>query len=131
VKLLMDTHYVYAVAGAPVRLSAQERAYLSGHRSLLLASVLSLWEIRLKWNARHSSGDRKGPASPDAVRAVLLEIGIPLIDFRPEHACGHLDPPLSHTDPFDEMLLIQAGAEGARLLTRDRRLAGHRLVQAV
>ena len=127
-KLLLDTHYVYALAGAPVRLSRTESDFLSLHRASLCASVLSLWEIRLKWNARHSSGAQKGPAAPDLVRAMLAELGVPLIDFQPEHACGPLDPPIAHGDPFDEMLLVQAGAENARLLTRDRALAGHRLV---
>ncbi len=130
-KLVLDTHYVYALAGAPVRLSRGEAWFLARRRSALRVSALSLWEIRLKWNARRASGARKGPAAPDMVRAMLQELGVPLLDFRPEHACGRLDPPLPHSDPFDEMLLVQAEAEGARLFSRDRSLAGRRLVVAV
>ncbi|MEQ8403699.1 MAG: hypothetical protein RKE49_01285 [Oceanicaulis sp.] len=130
-RLLLDTHYVYAVAGAPIRTSAKERAFLNWRRADLSASVLSLWEIRLKWNARHRSGARKGPAEPDAVRAVLESLGVPILALRPEPICAPLDPPLPHGDPFDEMLLLQAEAEGARLLTRDKTLADHRLVLTV
>ena len=36
-----------------------------------------------------------------------------------------LDPSLNHKDPFDEMLLVHAQRLGARLLTRDGRLAHH------
>lgn len=130
-KLLLDTHYVYAVAGAPVRTSAKERAFLNWNRSSLTASVLSLWEIRLKWNARHRSGARKGPAAPAAVLAVLQDLGVPILPLHTAPVCAPLEPPLPHSDPFDEMLLLQAEAEGARLFTRDKNLAGHRLVYSV
>ncbi|MGJ3231025.1 MAG: type II toxin-antitoxin system VapC family toxin [Oceanicaulis sp.] len=129
--LLLDTHHVYAVAGAPVRTSAKERAFLNWNRAVLTASVLSLWEIKLKWNARHRSGERKGPAEPEAVRAVLEQLGVPLLPLFALPVCKQLDPPLAHGDPFDEMLLLQAEAEGARLLTRDKNLAGHRLALTV
>ncbi|XBQ14887.1 MAG: PIN domain-containing protein [Oceanicaulis sp.] len=130
-RLLLDTHYVYAVVGAPVRTSAKERAFLNWNRASLTASVLSLWEIRLKWNARHRSGARKGPASPDAVQTLLGELGLPILPLHSSPVCAALDPPLPHGDPFDEMLLLQAEAEGARLLSRDKNLAGHRLVLTV
>ncbi|MFW6300833.1 MAG: hypothetical protein ACOC20_07935, partial [Oceanicaulis sp.] len=54
---------------------------------------------------------------------------VPLTVEQP--AMGSLEPPLAHGDPFDEMLLLQAEAEGARLLTRDKNLAGHRLALTV
>ncbi len=41
------------------------------------------------------------------------------------HAAAALDPPLAHTDPFDELLLVQAQVEGLRLLTRDDKLKSH------
>ena len=130
-KLLLDTHYVYAVAAAPVRTSAKERAFLNWNRPSLIVSVLSLWEIGLKWNARHRSGTRKGLADPAGVLAVLEDIGVPILTLQAAPVCALLDPPLHHADPFDRMLLLQAEAEGARLLTRDRNLTGHRLAYSV
>jgi PIN domain nuclease of toxin-antitoxin system len=41
------------------------------------------------------------------------------------HAAAHLNFPLKHKDPFDELLLVQAQEEVMRLLTRDSKLAGH------
>jgi PIN domain nuclease of toxin-antitoxin system len=52
------------------------------------------------------------------------------IDFLPltaAHATAPLHEPLSHRDPFDEILLVQAQVEGLKLLTRDARLVGHPL----
>lgn len=44
-----------------------------------------------------------------------------------QHAAAELIPPLTHKDPFDELLLVQAQEEGMRLLTRDAKLMGHPL----
>jgi len=41
------------------------------------------------------------------------------------HAARALDVPLTHRDPFDELLLVQAQEEVLRLLTPDRLLADH------
>ena len=42
-----------------------------------------------------------------------------------------LREPFAHTDPFDLLLLVQAQAEGIKLLTRDAKLLRHPLaVQA-
>ena len=43
------------------------------------------------------------------------------------HAFKRLDVAIPPRDPFDELLLVQAQAEGLRLLTVDRRLVGHPL----
>ena len=43
------------------------------------------------------------------------------------HAARQLETPISHNDPFDELLLIQAQEEGLKLLTADRQIVGHPL----
>ncbi len=47
------------------------------------------------------------------------------------HAARVLDVPLTHRDPFDELLLVQTPEEGLRLLTADRLLADHPLTISV
>ena len=47
------------------------------------------------------------------------------------HAARVLDVPLTHRDPFDEVLLVQAQEEGLQLLTADRLLADHPLTITV
>jgi PIN domain nuclease of toxin-antitoxin system len=133
-RLLLDTHYVMYLAGDQDRLSRAEKAVLDQVDQRLLVSAISIWEIRLKWHALNRFGQRKGPISPETALRVLKSRTdrFQLVPLRVEQpTCPPLDPPLTHGDPFDEMLLIQAEAEGAVLLSRDRKLAGHRLVMSL
>ena len=62
--LLLDTHYVFALAGSPGRLTHAELDFLAEYSNRFIVSSVSVWEMRLKWNALHASGDREGPAHP-------------------------------------------------------------------
>jgi PIN domain nuclease of toxin-antitoxin system len=123
--VLLDTHYVFAIAGAPGRLSQAERAFLAAHAEQFSVSAVSVWEIRLKWDALFASGARKGPLSPNHVVEVLRRQRIAFLPLTAEHAIASLTPLLKHNDPFDAMLLAQAQQEGLRLLTRDEKLLKH------
>ena len=96
----------------------------------LVLSAVAVWELRLKWHRFHISGERKGPLAPAAIVAFAAQIGWDFLPLSARHAAAELAPPLSHKDPFDELLLVQAQEEGMRLLTRDAKLAGHPLVVA-
>lgn len=126
--MLLDTHYVYALIGAPVRLNAREIDFLEAHSDQFIVSAVSLWEIHLKWRARFRSGARKGPIGPQKALTVLRAIGVPLLALTPLHTANSLLQAPPHADPFDEMLLMQAQAEGVPLLSRDASLAGHPVV---
>ncbi|THD35584.1 MAG: hypothetical protein E7773_10750 [Sphingomonas sp.] len=108
-------------------LTARETELLSDDATDVSASAISLWELRIKWNLFHVSGDRKGPADPAQVLTALSRIDIPVIALSPEHAAASLNTPMGHRDPFDELLLIQAQEMDGRLLTRDAKLANHPL----
>lgn len=125
--LLLDTHYVYALAGSPGHLSGAERAFLSNNEHRFTISAVSLWEIRLKWNTLYASGDRKGPLDPMAVMRILIRQPIDFLTLNPMHTVTRLREPITHNDPFDELLLVQAQVEGLRLVTRDQKLTGHAL----
>lgn len=133
-RLLLDTHFVIYLAGDVTRIRPAEADALEAAEPPWLVSAVSIWEIRLKWHARNRFGERKGPISPQSV-LTALKADTPrfqLVPLRVEQpALAALDPPLPHGDPFDEMLLLQAEAEGARLFSRDKSLAGHRLVYSV
>ena len=124
-KLLLDTHIAFWLMFEPDRLSRAEQAVVGNPGAALTVSVVSLWELRIKWNRRFTSGARKGPAEPGALLAALEQASIATIDLQPRECAAQLDPPLSHTDPFDELLLTQAQQGGYRLLTRDEKLAAH------
>ena len=125
--LLLDTHYVFAIAGSPGRLSGTERDFLAAYPDRFVISAVSLWEMRLKWDALHASGDRKGPLDPAQAMRVLSGQNIDFLPLSAAHATTRLREPLSHGNPFDELLLVQAQMEGLKLLTRDGKSRGHRL----
>ncbi len=83
--------------------------------------------MRLKWDALHGSGDRKGPLDPATVLQILAGQSIDFLALSAAHAATPLHEPISHRDPFDEILLVQAQMEGFKLLTRDTKLLGHSL----
>jgi PIN domain nuclease of toxin-antitoxin system len=83
--------------------------------------------MRLKWDALHSSGDRKGPLDPAQAMQILAGQSIDFLPLSAAHAATPLAEPISHRDPFDEILLVQAQIEGLKLLTRDAKLLGHSL----
>ncbi|MCE9521718.1 MAG: type II toxin-antitoxin system VapC family toxin [Alphaproteobacteria bacterium] len=129
--VLLDTHYVFGLADSPGSVSRREARFLDAHPKRLVVSAVSFWEIRLKWNSIHRSGDRKGPASPAEVLRVVSGQPVALLSLSATHAATELEVPLSHKDPFDELLLAQAQSEGLKLLTRDKLLRGHPLVEVI
>jgi PIN domain nuclease of toxin-antitoxin system len=125
--ILLDTHYVYALAANSTRLSRQEVDFLASYPGRFVISAVSIWEMRLKWTALYPSGQRKGPVDPAQALRVVATQNIDFLALTPTHAAVHLTDPIPHRDPFDELLLAQTQCENLRLLTRDRLLAGHPL----
>jgi PIN domain nuclease of toxin-antitoxin system len=122
-----DKDYVFAIAGSPGRPSGTELNFLASYPDRFVLSAVSIWEMRLKWDALYASGNRKGPLDPARAMRVLAGQNIGFLSLNAVHAATFLLKPLSHKDPFDEMLLVQAQVEDLKLLTRDARLVGHKL----
>ncbi len=93
----------------------------------LLISPISIWELRLKWQKRHSDGRRKGVLDPEAALSYISASTIELVTLNGADCAMPLVPPLEHGDPFDEQLIIHAQHLDAKLLTRDRLLRSHPL----
>lgn len=126
-KLLLDTHIAYWLAVERDALTGHEMATLVSADQTLIVSAVSIWELRLKWHSFHRSGARKGPGDPAPVLGALIRMGVSIIPLDAQTAAAPLLVPIDHKDPFDELLLVQAQQEGARLLTRDRALLTHPL----
>ncbi|HEX8381979.1 MAG TPA: type II toxin-antitoxin system VapC family toxin [Sphingomonas sp.] len=123
--LLLDTHIAAWLVRAPAVLrQAEVRAIRS---NALAVSVISLWELRIKWQLFTSTGERKGPADPLEVLEGLRIFGVEILPLNVEQAVSDLDSPPLHKDPFDELLLAVCQQLGARLLTRDAKLRDHPL----
>lgn len=109
------------------KLRRAEREVLDRPDVAVICSAVSLWELRLKWSTIDIRGDRKGPVAPEDALEMIEANGWAILPLTPAHAVKRLDTPLGHSDPFDELLLVQAQVEGLRLLTRDPLLRQHPL----
>jgi PIN domain nuclease of toxin-antitoxin system len=114
---LLDTNAALFALSAPENLSPLSReAILEGPN---LLSVVSYWEVMLK-----SMKGKLEVGDPRAWWTDALEqlAAAPLI-LRPEHIAAVYTLPPHHQDPFDRVLIAQAIAEDARLITSDREIA--------
>ncbi len=124
-RILLDTSYLYDLMVAPGKLTEVERRFFGDRDARFYVSAVSVWEMRLKYHSRRSTGTRKSPFDPNGVIDVLAGQDVTFLPMTIRHAARELKTPLDHKDPFDELLLVQAQEEGLKLLTADRQLAGH------
>ncbi|MBK1735835.1 PIN domain nuclease [Halorhodospira abdelmalekii] len=117
--LLLDTHILLWAAADSPRLPQQARDLLLDPDYQLAYSAASLWEITIK-RGLHRSDFR---VEPSVLRRELLEHGYEELAIRGAHALAVGSLPDLHKDPFDRMLIAQAGVEGYTLLTGDHQLA--------
>ncbi len=130
-RILLDTSYLYNLLDASGRISDAERLILSNPDVTIFVSAVSIWEMKLKFAARHPSGARKSALDPKNVISLLEEQDVTFLPITVAHPSADLATAIAHKDPFDEMLLTQAQSEGLRLLTADRNLIGHPLAMAL
>ena len=126
-RVLLDTSYLYDFMEAPGGFFDFELRILVARDTQFFVSAVSIWEMRLKYNARHPSGVRKSRFDPNDAVTALEEQDVTFLPMKILHAARPLETPLVHRDPFDELLLVTAQEEGLRLLTIDRQLVGHPL----
>ncbi len=123
-KLLLDTHIAVWAITRDQRLSRQALDILGDETNELFFSVISLWEIGVKYAL---PGRRADPMPISAARAMQLFVasGLTPLDLKARHTLhGETLPPL-HRDPFDRLLAAQALAEPLRLITHDRKIAAY------
>ena len=130
-KVLLDTSYLYDLMLAPGKLLDTERRFSGGPAGRLHVSAVSIWEMRLKHDARRRSEGRKSRFDPSSVLSVLEDQEVVFVPMTMRHAARVLDVSLGHRDPFDELLPVQAEEQGLQLLTADRQLTGHPLGVAI
>lgn len=117
-RLLLDTQIVIWAATDDPRLNAAGRALIGDASNQIVVSVVSLWEVAIKFalgkaDFRHSAVD---------LRSGMRRAGWEELDLTGEHALAVSDLPHIHSDPFDRVLLAQAQWEGMPLLSADRML---------
>jgi PIN domain nuclease of toxin-antitoxin system len=120
VKVLLDTHVVVWATHQSARLGAARQLVLDADQRLL--SAVCVWELAVKQRLGKLS---VGPDVRTWARRVTTELVLDHLPVTAEHAAAVEHLPDVHRDPFDRLLVAQAVAEGAVLLTADERLAAY------
>jgi PIN domain nuclease of toxin-antitoxin system len=114
-RLLLDTHTFIWWDSDPARLSAGALAALRDPANIVWLSVVSVWEILIEAQLGKLS-----------VRLPLAEIvaqqqanGLQVLPVTLSHSLALEGLPPIHKDPFDRLLIAQAVAEGAELVSAD------------
>ncbi|WFU49885.1 type II toxin-antitoxin system VapC family toxin [Sinorhizobium terangae] len=113
--ILLDTHILLWVAGAPDRLPQEARALVESRENALFFSAASLWEIAIK----RGLGRADFEADPRLLRRGLLDNGYEELPISSAHTVEIDQLPAIHKDPFDRLLIAQSIVEGVTLLTAD------------
>jgi len=112
-KVLLDTHILLWAAANTLPKKAV--SYFSDKENTLLFSSASIWEIIIKKGLNRPDFR----VDPSALYRGLLDNGYTEISITSRHVLLVADLPSLHKDPFDRILLAQARAEGAMLLSSD------------
>lgn len=118
--LLLDTHaLIWALEDSP-RLSPAARKAVEDTSNIVLASVVSAWEIAIKRSLGRLD-------APDDLAQVIDDAGFlrRVISFADVQRLATLPP--HHRDPFDRMLVAQAMEEGAPIVSCDARIAAYQV----
>lgn len=120
-KLLLDTQALLWWVNDNPKLGLMARAAIADRGNVVLVSVASLWEISIK----HRIGKLEDSGS--VVMQEALDSGFNILGIEAAHleALEALTPLAGHKDPFDHVILVQAQAENAILVTSDRHLRSY------
>ena len=113
-KLLIDTHLLLWAAAD--MLPHRAIPFFTNEENELLFSSASIWEVMIKKGLNRPDFQ----VDPFAFYWGLVNNGYTELEITSHHVLMIAHLPLIHKDPFDRILLAQAGTEGATLLTSDK-----------
>jgi PIN domain nuclease of toxin-antitoxin system len=118
VRFLLDTHILLWSLDTPERLPCSVREQLESPSTEVYFSAASIWEIAIK----SALGKINFRYSPDQIAEGARKTGFTEVPISSTHAAGVARLPVHHHDPFDRLLIAQALAMPARLVTADAAL---------
>ena len=120
-KILLDTHIALWILTDDPRLSKNARVLIEDETNELYISTVSLWEIEIKNTKR-----------PNIMKTTAADFfyfcdkaGFIPLAIENNHVLNLSTLPDIHNDPFDRMLLSQAGFENFKFMTHDSRISSY------
>ena len=111
-KLLLDTHAALWWMSGDDRFGATAERLITSPDTRVLLSAVVVWEVTIK----RALGKLE---APDEYAELLLRGGATGLPISLVHAAGVGALPSHHADPFDRLLIAQAVAEHATIVSRD------------
>lgn len=115
-KLLFDTHTFIWWDSQPNQLSQTALALLQDRSSILLLSVVSIWEMQIKLQVGKLTLNR---ALVEIIESQTKINQIEVLPVKQDHVLALDSLPLIHKDPFDRLLVAQANVENVALVSGD------------
>jgi PIN domain nuclease of toxin-antitoxin system len=110
--LLLDAHVALWTLEAPDRLGGDTRRTIEDPANDILVSAVSIWELEIK----RANGRLRLDVD---LLSELAATNIDVLAVSGADATSAARLPLHHRDPFDRMIIAQAGRIGAVVVTRD------------
>ncbi|MBU9762552.1 type II toxin-antitoxin system VapC family toxin [Mycobacterium sp. TNTM28] len=112
--LLLDTHVLLWLLEDNPRLGAEARNRIT-HSPVVFVSAASTWELTIKAAIGKLT-------LPDGLDEAISRSGLRDLPITRRHTLASDITALPHKDPFDAILVAQAGVERLALLTADAKL---------
>ena len=117
-RLLLDTHAALWFLSRDQRLGERAKEHLFDDTNRVLLSAAVVWEVAIK----SSLGKL---VVPEEYVSLLLSAGVQALPVSVDHAAAVERLPWHHRDPFDRLLVAQAAAERAVLVSQDQALRAY------
>lgn len=122
---LVDTHYLLWSLVSPEKIGEHVRQILLAEEHAKYASVVSFWEISIKYALGKLVLDG---LTPEAIVAAAAGAGYEFLGLEPLVAATYHQLPKSddHKDPFDRLLIWQAMRGRMAFLSSDEKIHAYR-----
>jgi PIN domain nuclease of toxin-antitoxin system len=115
-RVLLDTHTLLWFTLGDTQLSATALGLISDPSHDKLVSPATYWESAIKVSIGKLTLHQ---AYPDFIDRAIPQNGFDILPIEPRYAAVVVGPPFHHKDPFDQMLIAQALAEGIPVVSCD------------
>ena len=121
---LLDTHAFLWAAFSPHKLSAKSRNEIRSAENQVCISIVSFWEISLKYTLGKIELNNCTPADmPD----IATQMGLEIIQLSAQETASFYQlPKVAHKDPFDRMIIWQAIQQQRILVSKDANFPEYR-----